>query len=127
MLALLAWPVVEDHLHIVDPSTADGLQSEKVMLQSFNVHLLHFSGCSGRLDRSWKILNDQTPVHIWVTGPEADKVMAVDQQDIVFGSLVISKYAVHDVRHFMPLQSERFEAHVVVELDISPAPIQWIQ
>jgi hypothetical protein len=55
-----------------------------------------------------------------VTRSEADKVVAaaathIYQEDVVFGGWVSSKHAVPDVWHLMPLQPERFEAHVVVK------------
>ena len=78
------------------------------MLESFNTHLLQLSDCSGRLDRLWQVLENQTPGHIRVTRSEADKIVAaatthIYQEDVVFGSFVPSKHGVHDIRHLMPL------------------------
>jgi hypothetical protein len=117
---LLVWPVVKHHLQIVHSSIANVLWREKVMLESFNAHLFQFPDCSGRLDRFWKVLEYQTPGHVRMMRSKTDEIVTaaatdIYQEGIVFGGLVFSKHTVHDVRHLMPLQPERFEAHVVVK------------
>jgi hypothetical protein len=120
LLTLLVWPVMKHHLQIVHSSIADALWRKEVMLESFNAHFLQFSDCSSRLNRFWKVLEYQTPGHIRVMRLKADKVVTaapthIYQEDVVFGGLVSSKHTLHDVRHFMPLQPERLEPHVVVK------------